>query len=407
MKIKFAYGIAATVLCIVIYVLLFLTASAPEKTIRLPFKKVRIGVLSKYGLRQLSMHIKNGRLFINGNTYALQDETIFIQIDKSTIAVSVLSVSSKKMKYTTNHLILESNASILVAWKEQQSRRFSGSLEVDIIHNKLNLINETDVESYISSTAHGELGSLVGKLKDEAHKQTLLRTIKVAIRSYLFHNQNRHKDENFHLCDLTHCMYFPGMLKKTEPGDFPVEVLLKDDNEILSAYFHSTCGSNLTGPDVYWKNHSSEKYYRQGKDSLFLGNEMLCEDSPHYRWEAVISKPKINEILGTKITGKVQLNVENGRVSSLIYFDENRIQQKISISSFLSKAGRNLGWNRIKSNDFTMEQNASFYIIRGKGLGHGVGMCQWGAMRQASMGKTYDEILEFYFPNARLVTGTY
>ncbi len=42
-------------------------------------------------------------------------------------------------------------------------------------------------------------------------------------------------------------------------------------------------------------------------------------------------------------------------------------------------------------------------ILRGSGHGHGVGLCQWGARGLASQGKSYREILEFYYPGVRIV----
>ena len=42
--------------------------------------------------------------------------------------------------------------------------------------------------------------------------------------------------------------------------------------------------------------------------------------------------------------------------------------------------------------------------LKGKGYGHGVGMCQSGALRQAREGKTYWDILNFYYPGTQIST---
>ena len=47
---------------------------------------------------------------------------------------------------------------------------------------------------------------------------------------------------------------------------------------------------------------------------------------------------------------------------------------------------------------FEVERSGSDIIIKGKGFGHGVGLCQWGAIGQSRQGKSYKQILEHYFP---------
>ncbi len=59
---------------------------------------------------------------------------------------------------------------------------------------------------------------------------------------------------------------------------------------------------------------------------------------------------------------------------------------------------RRFGWGSLKSTLFEMHETGGSYRFDGKGLGHGVGMSQWGAVELARMGKDYRQIIEFYFP---------
>jgi stage II sporulation protein D len=45
-------------------------------------------------------------------------------------------------------------------------------------------------------------------------------------------------------------------------------------------------------------------------------------------------------------------------------------------------------------------------VIQGKGFGHGVGLCQEGAMRMARLGYSYGQIALFYFPGVRIVSAS-
>jgi stage II sporulation protein D len=64
--------------------------------------------------------------------------------------------------------------------------------------------------------------------------------------------------------------------------------------------------------------------------------------------------------------------------------------------------GRKLGWGRVKSARFTVRQVPGGWLFQGRGLGHGVGMCQWGANARAQAGQTMAEILSHYFPGTDL-----
>ena len=60
--------------------------------------------------------------------------------------------------------------------------------------------------------------------------------------------------------------------------------------------------------------------------------------------------------------------------------------------------GRVAGWQSIKSTAFDVDRTGSGYRFKGRGFGHGVGLCVVGAGRRASQGATAEEILKFYFP---------
>jgi stage II sporulation protein D len=64
--------------------------------------------------------------------------------------------------------------------------------------------------------------------------------------------------------------------------------------------------------------------------------------------------------------------------------------------------GRLRGWGAFKSANFVIEQQGGQLVFMGRGMGHGVGMCQHGAMGLARCGKDYRAILEHYFPGTRV-----
>jgi SpoIID/LytB domain protein len=128
-----------------------------------------------------------------------------------------------------------------------------------------------------------------------------------------------------------------------------------------------------------------------------MSGDDLCANSPHYRWKYNIKDDVMRRLAGVVVT-KMETRMRDGRVSSLVINGG----KSISASRFISDAGRFLGWNAVKSNCFTVTRSANGWLFEGKGLGHGVGLCQYGAASLAAQGKSSSEILKFYYPGAEI-----
>ena len=63
-----------------------------------------------------------------------------------------------------------------------------------------------------------------------------------------------------------------------------------------------------------------------------------------------------------------------------------------------------LGFEHIRSPYFAVQLVGEDFMLEGRGWGHGVGMCQWGAAELARRGLSAREILAYYYPGAELVS---
>ena len=63
---------------------------------------------------------------------------------------------------------------------------------------------------------------------------------------------------------------------------------------------------------------------------------------------------------------------------------------------------RLIGWKKLPSTWFIVKRKGDYLLFKGKGYGHGVGLCQWGAQEMAKQGKNYIEILQYYYPGTFL-----
>jgi len=81
--------------------------------------------------------------------------------------------------------------------------------------------------------------------------------------------------------------------------------------------------------------------------------------------------------------------------------------QKITVPglTFRLAVGRNIGWERLKSNWYDVRVEGDKIVFHGRGSGHGVGLCQVGAEVMGEEGRSYREILSFYYPGTKLGVG--
>jgi len=93
----------------------------------------------------------------------------------------------------------------------------------------------------------------------------------------------------------------------------------------------------------------------------------------------IIKRSKSNRILRLALVSKKTVNISGENLRQL------------------------LGYNKLFSTNFKIKLKGKYIEIHGKGSGHGVGMCQWGAYGMAKANKTYKEIIHKYFTNVDII----
>ncbi|MBI3097696.1 MAG: SpoIID/LytB domain-containing protein [Planctomycetes bacterium] len=169
--------------------------------------------------------------------------------------------------------------------------------------------------------------------------------------------------------------------------------------KVFTTFFHSTCGGQTEpGKDIF------------GDDcpALAGGPDPWCEKAALNDWDFKVKAETLRKTLAAE-TGE-----EVGAITAIIV-DEARpsgrvIRLKISHTKKPEKPLKvravdlrdALGPDDLKSIWFTVEKKGDDWVFHGHGWGHGVGMCQEGAKRMASKGKTCAEILRQYYPGGQV-----
>ncbi len=300
---------------------------------------------------------------------------------------------------------LKSKAGIL-SLEELDNKKFDGQLFISTSKNnkKCDVVHETRIESYLST--------LLAKEMNASWPLEVLKAQAVAARTYALYRvynrggARREKDQDFYDLESSEKHQVSGgFFDSTLNTDNAIKdtfgyVLKAPSGKIVPAFFHAKCGGKILDPKQVWTN-SVDGYV--GKDCQY------CHGRGQKKWKRIFSINKIKDfikwlkrknylLLGQKKWQEVRMVPSPLKKDDVyLYLDDQRFEVKKSYFR------RFFGRQSVKSNNFNLKQLGQSLLMEGEGLGHGVGMCQIGALYMAKAGKSFREILKYYYPHHQLI----
>jgi stage II sporulation protein D len=236
------------------------------------------------------------------------------------------------------------------------NRNFTGVISISAHHNELIAVITMDREKAVASIVAAEMpmDAPLDALKAQA----------VVTRSFLMAG-SRHADFDF--CDTTHCQY----LRSSDDANRRVAsavastrgVVLTFGQRVIAAMYSSRCGGSTQSLSDAGSDPGDGYPYYEVECTW-------CRQHP-YMWKTRVGS--------------------SGAVTGL-----GNESQRIAMA-------RLWGWSAVPGSRFVMESDSSGTLLIGRSLGHGIGMCQLGAIAMARAGADYRGILAHYYPNAQLV----
>lgn len=287
--------------------------------------------------------------------------------------IALIDVSSFKIKSVSPDL---------------KPRTYDDNLIITVKDNQLVIVNEVALENYIAGVVESESGY---KANSEFYK-----TQAVLCRTWALFNFDKHLSDGYQLCDDVHCQAYHDKCMVNpviiESAKITEGLVIADTSMmIITATFHSNCGGQTVKSEDVWGKPRS--YLKSVQDTF-------CKYERCAWWEKKISLDTfINylQINGFKIS-------RNSFGKDSIVFSQPYRLTWFSFggdSMLLKKMRTDL---KLKSTFFSISKQGNEIIFKGKGYGHGVGLCQEGAMRMAEVGYKYEEIIKYYFKNTNLVS---
>ncbi len=405
--------------------------------------QIRVGILlnvpsvTVFAPSGLSIYDTNGLLLKTKDSYKIQFRKI------GTFITFLSYKTNKSLKIVPNKGFLR-----------VKNREYRGYIEIHIsTRGGLNIINILPLEDYLK-----------GVIRMEISEKWPIAAIKAQViiaRTFALYNWNKHIKEGFNLCATTHCQLYGGVTHESPITNKAVDetrgIVLMYKRKIIDSVYHSASGGYTEDSEYVWGKYIP---YLRGVKSDFehptkeinwtftVDSEALRKKlyawykkdignvydihidvlSPHkrvYKLSIIGDRGKISMkgtdfryLLGVRNLKSTMFTVEkiSGKKKVMVIekIDEGpditeELQQKEdwTLEELITLLKEDLKQKnkdqKIIRKEVEIDSKNSLFIFEGRGLGHGVGLSQWGAKALAEMGYNYKDILKYYYHNVKLV----
>ncbi len=373
------------------FLILWLLFSVPLLAQRVQLERmeqVRVWLFSDIDVAEIRLSPKNSSFFLTIDSQkAIEiDTTDWIRVSKKG---SQFWVVHQKKATPARSILIESDGVGLINVVSEQSgyRYYRGRLEMNA-KTGIRPLNTISLEDYVAS--------VVGSEMNFTHPEAL-KVQAVISRTYaLWTLGTTGKNDWYDLTDHTMNQVYNGeLIEKPWYRDAALatsgEIATFNDKVIL-AVFSSTCGGHTSDNETTWKGKPLP--YLRG-----ISDHDACKRSPHFNWRFALPQQQWDvwfQRTYPSFEGMLRIKdkTSDGRVAKI---GTSSSSKSIKANDFRLKVIREFGTRSLKSTFFEIDSRNDSLIFIGRGMGHGIGVCQWGALGLAESGWKYKDILRFYY----------
>jgi stage II sporulation protein D len=280
------------------------------------------------------------------------------------------------------------------------------TIRVQVREGTALVIREVALEEYAGTAALSEIhpdGNDIGVAERMFELQA------VVARTYAVTNRGRHAREGFDLCSTTHCqLYEPARLRTSRWAPAARSAVQQTAGEFLwfagvpaRVLFHADCGGHTSSAAAVWG----------GVAPAYLSG--ATDEGPacnaHNEWTFETRAPALRAALNADPRTAVGATLDRieiagrdsaGRAEQILLRGTRTFVVRGEV--FREVVTRAFGARSLRSTLFTVSESRDVFVFSGKGFGHGVGLCQAGALARLKAGDSPAEVLEHYFPGTSL-----
>jgi stage II sporulation protein D len=353
----------------------------------------------------------------SGRVAARGDETADTRLERGDARLRALGTGVTSPAWWSGALELSvSDGTDFARWN---GKRYRGMLLFVPTDTGILVVNRLGLEEYLMGVVSLEIG------RRNAIEQAAVEAQAVAARSFTHIRLRAATSRDYDLVSTVSDQVYGGVDAETSVGNAGViltsGLVLMHQGRIVNTPFHSTCGGSTAEAPELWRTNG-EPWLRRVSDRVpGSSGRFYCDVSPRWSWErtydartlsdavrkylgtyAAVPGGSIAEVRGVRVDGATP----SGRVAA-VFVTTDRGEHRLR-GNDIRFVLRNERGEILPSTYFSLESSAgrdgrvSQLRIRGTGNGHGVGMCQWGAIGRARSGQDFRTILETYYPGTTI-----
>lgn len=276
------------------------------------------------------------------------------------------------------------------------------------------VVNVVKIDDYLRGVVPLEIGTRAATDSSAVQAQA------VTARSYAYIHLASANARSYDVTSGTLDQVYGGVAVETDVGSQAVEstrtLVLEYAGRVVNAPYFSTCGGRTAAASELWRS-GDEPYLRSVSDQIPGTGRYYCDISPRFHWTRTIEGAALNAALARYLAAYT--TVPGGHVGTVrdVVVGGHTASGRVATTTIVTDRGSFV----VRGNDvrFVLRQpgggilNSTYFsaetvqasdgslvrlILRGNGYGHGVGMCQWGAIGRARAGQDFRTILQTYYP---------
>jgi stage II sporulation protein D len=281
------------------------------------------------------------------------------------------------------------------------------TIRVQVVERGVKVVRSVPLEDYAAAAALSEFTPAAG---DPSAVEAMFEVQAIIARTYAAAHVGRHAAEGFDLCSTTHCqLYDPARLPVSRWGPEVRDAIRRTAGVVVAydglpadAVYHADCGGRTSAASDVWEG--------PGKPYLISVPDAGAAKDAHEAWQYAIDAKTLERALAKE----VRLRGARGlRSIGVVARDDAGRAERVRVrgASHVEVRGTDLrallsaafGPRSVRSTMFRIERSGARFVFSGRGFGHGVGLCQVGALARIEAGDSPARVLQHYYPGTTLV----
>ncbi len=310
-------------------------------------------------------------------------------------------------------VVRPSSAGSLLKWN---GKRYRGELIVTRGDSGLLVINVLPMDAYLRGVVPLEIGTRT------AAEFAAVQVQAIAARTYSYTRLTTSRA--FDMYATVQDQVYGGVDAEKAQTDSAIsttrDMVIAYAGKPINAYYSSTCGGSTAGATEVWNDRPDEPYLKPVSDRIPGTDRFYCDPSPRFSWTQTWDKPALRAVMEKYLStytsapktglGRITAITEQGRTASdriralVITTDNGSYTLRGNDTRFVLRnpQGSILNSTYFRHTTTSDGGEVSSLTVTGRGYGHGIGMCQWGAIGRARAGQDFRTILETYYQGAKV-----